>query len=460
MNVLLTLLFIFVSFLSTGFPQPVFAVSGDVTISAFVPGETYATTTFNFSSGGTYTFNSAASGNVCDFTFPADFYSESLDLRANSYSNTFFNTSKPAPSGKSFIGKTYDFDLFTSSNSQVTAVNKAVTIVCRYSDADINGIDESTLTPYRIGSSDSSWQLISGSTVDTVNNKVTFSTTLFSSFGLFGAPPPPPAPSPAPSGGSGGGGGGGGGFLAAPETKVVFSGRAYPGMKVTVLKDAQIAASTIADPAANFSITVSRLSAGGYIFGVYSEDNQGRRSSLLTFPVTVTSGVTVEMGNIFIAPTIAVDKSEVKRGENIAIFGQSAPKADVTIAISFKEEFFGKTIADAGGAYLYNFDTAQLDKGQHLTKSKAAVGGAISSFGKTVSFAVGAKTVFAQPSKCPAKADLNNDYQVNLVDFSIAAYWYKRSLSAEFKSKEAERLSGDGKVDLIDFSIMAFYWTG
>ena len=231
-------------------------------------------------------------------------------------------------------------------------------------------------------------------------------------------------------------------------------------MKVTVLKDAQIAAQTLADSAANFRVAVSGLSAGGYIFGVYSEDGQGRRSSLLTFPVTVTSGVTVEVGNIFIAPTIAVDKSEVKRGENIAIFGQSTPKADVTIAINSEEEFFGKAITDAGGAYLYNFDTAQLEKGQHLTKSKATVKGAISSFGKTVSFAVGTKTIFAQPSKCPAKADLNNDCQVNLVDFSIAAYWYKRTLSAEFKSKEVERLSGDGKVDLVDFSIMAFYWTG
>jgi hypothetical protein len=49
---------------------------------------------------------------------------------------------------------------------------------------------------------------------------------------------------------------------------------------------------------------------------------------------------------------------------------------------------------------------------------------------------------------------------VNLVDFSIAAYWYKRPLSADFKVKEAAKLNGDGKIDLVDFSIMAYYWTG
>ncbi|KKS25104.1 MAG: hypothetical protein UU85_C0007G0019 [Candidatus Wolfebacteria bacterium GW2011_GWA2_42_10] len=99
--------------------------------------------------------------------------------------------------------------------------------------------------------------------------------------------------------------------------------------------------------------------------------------------------------------------------------------------------------------------------GQHFTKSKAAKEGAISSFSKAISFLVGTKNIVAAPpAKCPAKADINSDCKVNLVDFSIAAYWYKRTISAEFAVKEKEWLNGDGKVDLVDFSIMAFYWTG
>jgi len=261
---------------------------------------------------------------------------------------------------------------------------------------------------------------------------------------------------------SGGGGGGGGGAYVPPvvETKVNFSGRAYPKSTVTLLKDAQIAATTIAGSDANFQISISGLAGGNYIFAVYSEDKDGRRSSLLTFPVSITSGVTTNVSGIFIAPTITVDKSEVKQGDNIAIFGQSVPNSEITIAVNSEEEFFGKTPADKDGVYLYNFDTSPLAMEQHFAKSKAAVGGAISSFGKTVSFLVGNKTVFTQPSKCPPKADLNNDCRVNLVDFSIAAYWYKRPLGEAFKIIEKERLNGDGKIDLVDFSIMAFYWTG
>ncbi len=258
-----------------------------------------------------------------------------------------------------------------------------------------------------------------------------------------------------------GGGGGGGGGIIAPATSVIFSGRAYPKSAVTLLKDAQIAATTVAGADANFQISISGLSGGNYIFSVYSEDSKGIRSSLLTFPVSVTSGATTNVSGIFIAPTIAVDKSEVKRGDNIAIFGQSVPNSEVTISVNSDEEFFNKINADAGGVYLYNFDTSPLEMEQHFTKSKSAIKGEISSFSKAVSFIVGTKNIAAvADTKCPPKADLNSDCRVNLVDFSIAAYWYKRPISAEFAAKEAERLNGNGKVDLVDFSIMAYYWTG
>ena len=256
--------------------------------------------------------------------------------------------------------------------------------------------------------------------------------------------------------GGGGGGGGGGGYVA-PVTSAVFSGRAYPKSTVTLLKDAQIAAATIAGSDANFQISITDLSGGNYIFSVYSEDNKGIRSSLLTFPVSVTSGATTKVSGIFISPTIAVDKSEVKRGDDIAIFGQSAPQADITISVNSEEEFFAKTISDKDGIYLYNFDTSVIDYGTHFTKVKSAIANlAISSWSNIISFKSGTKNVPAQlPITAPVKGDMNNDKRVNLIDFSIAAYWYKRP-----SPPASADLNGDGKIDLVDFSIMAFYWTG
>jgi hypothetical protein len=228
------------------------------------------------------------------------------------------------------------------------------------------------------------------------------------------------------------------------------------------LKDAQVAATTLAGTDANFQITVTNLAAGNYVFAIYSEDNRGSRSSLLTFPVSVTSGATTNVGGIFIAPTIAVDKDEVARGDNIAIFGQSAPQADILISIGSANEFFAQTVSDKNGIYLDNFDTSVLDYETHHAKSRATIGNlAVSDYSPAVAFKVSTKTILSSSNKkCPAKGDLNNDCKVNLIDFSIASFWYKRTLSADFANTELNELNGDGKIDLVDFSIMAFYWTG
>ena len=83
-----------------------------------------------------------------------------------------------------------------------------------------------------------------------------------------------------------------------------------------------------------------------------------------------------------------------------------------------------------------------------------------SSFGKAVNFTVGETNVLAaKPTTKAISGDISGDGKVNLLDFSVAAYWYKRPLPKD-GTKVAADLNGDGKVDLIDLSIMAFHWTG
>lgn len=258
-----------------------------------------------------------------------------------------------------------------------------------------------------------------------------------------------------------GGGGAGGGGVFVPSTNVVFSGRAYPLSKVNLLKDGQLALSTIAGPDSYFSLTLSSLSQGNYTFSLYGEDKNGVRSTLFTFPVFVTSGATTKIGGIFIAPTIEVDKSQVKRGDTITIFGQSIPSAQVTVQVNSEQEFFIKKETDASGVYLVNFDTSVLEQGQHTTQAKAiSESGDITPSSQVVGFLVGSQTVSIKTPKTSfRKGDLNNDDKVDLIDFSIAAFWYKKTLSKNFKLIEGERLNGDGVISLADFSVMAFYWT-
>ena len=328
--------------------------AGSITVSALVPHKS-ATTTFSYSAGGSFTFSvtSTSAGDVkIEFTMPTNFYTENLQMQSFAYDKTVFESQKPPPADKSFIGKVYDFNFLNASNTSVTHLSSAPTIVLYYLDADVSGYNESTIAPYRRGESDTAWRLISGYSLNTSLNAITFATSTFSSFGIIGAPScsdgsdndgdsktdypadpgcssatdndeTDPTSSPPPSSSGGGGGGG----YSAPATSVILGGRAYPKSAVTVLKDAQVTATTVAGADGNFQFIISGISTGNYIFSVYSEDNKGNRSSLSTFPVSATSGSTAQIGGIFIAPTIVTDKSEVKRGDTLAIFGQSAPQA-------------------------------------------------------------------------------------------------------------------------------------
>ena len=260
-------------------------------------------------------------------------------------------------------------------------------------------------------------------------------------------------------GGGGSGGGGGGAIDTTPivmPTVVNFKGMAYPLSKVYILKDGQVAVTTISDPGANFSVSLTDLTTNTYKFSIYAEDAGGRKSSSFSFPIFVTAGTTVNIGNIFLSPTIDIDKSEVKKGDNLAIFGQSAPKGEITISVHSEKEYFFKVTSNDIGAYLYNFDTSVIEIGKHQTKSKGAKNGELSSFSAPVSFTIGNQNKNMEKNDCSKlRGDLNCDSKVNLVDFSIMAFWYKKT-----SPPVNVDLNSDGKITLVDFSIMAFNWTG
>jgi hypothetical protein len=68
---------------------------------------------------------------------------------------------------------------------------------------------------------------------------------------------------------------------------------------------------------------------------------------------------------------------------------------------------------------------------------------------------VGTKNIPIEKSNVVVKGDVNNDKRVNLIDFSIVAFWYKKP-----NAPANVDINGDKKVDIVDFSIMAFNWTG
>lgn len=265
---------------------------------------------------------------------------------------------------------------------------------------------------------------------------------------------------PAAAGGGGGGGGGSGGS-GGSSTGVTFSGYAFPLSTVTVMQDGVIVLETIAGGDAKFSFRISNLDSGTYNFAVYGTDSNGLRSISFSFPVTINEGDSAIVSGIFITPTIEVDKSEVKQGDDIVIFGQTTPESDVTIEVNSETPHFAETSSNDDGVYLYNFNTAPLEMGNHTSKSKTLLdNGQSSGYGKKIAFVVGTENIEKTIDTSTCHADLNSDQRVNLIDFSIAAFWYDKTLTGDIISKESTCLNSDGKINLVDFSIIAFYWTG
>jgi len=260
-----------------------------------------------------------------------------------------------------------------------------------------------------------------------------------------------------PSVGGGGGGGGSGGATTTLPTVVNFSGMAYPSSKVTILQDGQVASVVYADKQARFSSSISGLNNEVYNFSVFGETTDGMKSLSFSFPVYVTVGSTVNIGGIFLSPTINIDKSEVKKGDNLVVFGQTVPNTNVNILFHSDKEIIKNTKTDATGLYSYNMNTEPLEYGDHNVKSKTLSGEIVSAVPVELPFKVGLVSKLKDTkNKCDSlRGDLNCEGKVNLVDFSIMAYWYKRQ-----NPPSNIDLNGDGKINLVDFSIMAYNWTG
>jgi hypothetical protein len=461
-----------------------------VTVTSVPLSETTIVKSIDISAAQNFSFTNADNIAV-DFTIPQNVYTENVKFTANSHDEVSFMTNHAPPSGKVFTNKVHNFVFEKLDGQVVQTVSQSVTITLHYSDADLVGLNENTLSPYRKRESDASWSVISGSTLNTTNNTIIFSTNQFSFFALLAEPSiicgngtvesgeqcdsanlaGASCSSRGFTGGtlscnsnctfntsqcSLGGGGGGGGGAPPPSpapfvaTSVVLKGKAYPYSDITILKDGEVAGTTIADSQANFSTQISNITAGVYTFGVWAEDDVGNKSITFSFTTSVVAGTITTIGGIFLPPTIYADKTSVARGDRISFLGQTAPKSEVSLHVNSQDTIVKKFTAGADGLWSYALDTSSLEEGFHISKSKAtSPDGLLSSFSKVISFIIGKKG-----DGVIKGADFNGEGKVNLIDFSILLFNWG------VPQNPASDLNSDGHVNIVDFSILLFYWTG
>jgi hypothetical protein len=269
-----------------------------------------------------------------------------------------------------------------------------------------------------------------------------------------------PSPSPAPSGG-----GGGGSYTPAPTPGVLHvSGMAYPNASVYMLRDGSIIKTLTALASGDFDGTLT-LPAGNYQIGLYADDALGRTSALSMISSPLLANSTTEVNDIFLSPTLIVDKSVVNIHDSVGINGYAYPNSIVSLLVTSDPAFISgvhsvQLSTTPSGLYTYRFFVGDFPEGIYVVKARATYGTLSSPLSNPDQFTIARGESVAKPERLCRIGDLNDDAHVDLVDFSIAVFWYKKVLHEPFRSKEAECLNNDQKIDLYDFSLMAYYWTG
>ena len=111
------------------------------------------------------------------------FYESDLSLFLFSYPTT-----ATSPSGQSLVGKSFNLIFVNDNGDNVHNLDKTSTITLSYADMDLGTTDESTLAPYRSEDGGTTWTVVPGYTLDRTAKTITFTTTKFSSFTIFGYP--------------------------------------------------------------------------------------------------------------------------------------------------------------------------------------------------------------------------------------------------------------------------------
>jgi hypothetical protein len=427
-------------------------------------------------------------GATASVFLPSEAIIASAEVSVSSVLEADIVSSSPVPANLNVVADlVYNFTAI-SDGVTLTTFEQPVVLTFLYTDAQIAGLSESGLRVYYWDTAQEEWIICSDYTLDATNNTITATVNHFTLFAvmassfvcgngvveygeqcdtanlngqtcvglgytsgtltcnsncLFNT-------SNCASGG-GGGGGGGGYYVPSVKTKVIIEGKAYPNSQVTILKDGKVAHTITADAYANFKKELASLTPGIYTFGVWGEDKSGRKSITFSFTTSVIRAVTTTISDIFLPPTIELEKTRVSKGEILNILGSTVPKSEVNLNIESENKIIKKTAADDKGEWNYGFDTCILNEGAHIVRAKAiSPEGLTGTYSNTLAFLVGseATTVLIK------NGDISADEKINLIDFSILLYNWG------VPKNSAADLNNDNKVNLTDFSIMLYHWTG
>lgn len=244
-----------------------------------------------------------------------------------------------------------------------------------------------------------------------------------------------------------------GGVVLFPDTSVQFKGRAYPGASVVLLRDGIEVSRIVANTDATFSITLPEEinQNQNILYSLYAIDKNNNRSILLNFPTKVQGGFLTFLNNILFPPTITSDKYEASISGFLNLSGYAVPNRELEITIrdnNIKKNFYLTSKSD--GNYDINLPLLEIPKGEYNVLINYKNDTRLSKFLRLI---LGDKNTLNTNENSNIPGDCNRDRIINLIDFSVAAFWYNKS-----NPPKCVDTNFDNIINLVDFSILAYYW--
>lgn len=251
---------------------------------------------------------------------------------------------------------------------------------------------------------------------------------------------------------------------ATNETSLTLSGLTSPKAVVTIMRDGAVVGTTSADDGGCFSLTLTAQTPGIKEYKIYATDRGGLNTSTIGYSINLTANATTSLDNIFLPPTMAMDKTKVKQGENIKFSGFSYPSSTVTIL--FSPNAFSKSVSVANsGVWDYYLETKDVGSGEYRAYaistylSMQSLGSSpftltIESVGAP-SFLAPLKELLRLPEAI-ALFDPNKDGKIDISElFDVTSAWFK-----EFRKRFGGTcdLNNDGRCDVLDFSILLYHF--
>jgi hypothetical protein len=235
-------------------------------------------------------------------------------------------------------------------------------------------------------------------------------------------------------------------FTPVTDSNVIISGYFEPAGRVSILKDGILSGTTFADASGRWQLTLSGLVEQTYLFQVIGTSYTGTQVYSETFFTRVLADATTKVSAIVLAPQFLIRTIDSKT----ILETRAIPDSRITVLVDGREVIYYAVPVD------YD-DSIRIDLSSFLLQPTHTIAVAVSLATKRILTPEYLYTKNSEPAAtpCTERADVSKDCQVNFIDFLIARAWY---LVAPIT--QAFDLDQSGRIDLVDFSIMAYYWTG